>query len=114
MFKNNNYSEYFILTVIVPIIGIISMFSYAYFYVKDEIDITTNELQGLNKIIKIQDIAFDFQRLRGLSIIVDKDKLSKQNMVWTIYDIKSDISELRYILEKEKQHIASNEKILNF
>ncbi|MCK5293580.1 MAG: GGDEF domain-containing protein [Arcobacteraceae bacterium] len=62
----NDYKNY-IFIAITPIITVSLMFTYALFYVKDEINFIKHELLGLNNIYKVQDITFDIQVLRGLS-----------------------------------------------
>jgi len=71
--KNENF-KHFILILFMPLLAIIMMFTYSFLYVKDEIQFIDHEIEGLNKIYKIQDMVFNIQKLRGLSNIVDKDE----------------------------------------
>ena len=48
--KNNESLKYFILITIMPILGIIVMFSYTYFHLQDEVNFVSNEIKGLTCI----------------------------------------------------------------
>ena len=45
--KKSESLKYFILITILPILGIIVMFSYTYFHLQDEVNFVSNEIKGL-------------------------------------------------------------------
>ena len=72
--EKNSALVYFISIMLIPIAGIMLIFSYAFSYVNDEVNFTQRELKGLHRINQVQYVVFDIQRLRGLSSVVFKDK----------------------------------------
>ena len=109
--KNKSF-KYFILTIFAPIVGIVVIYSYAYFYIQNEINITKYELNGLRKVNQIQDIVLDIQRLRGLSSIVNKDekcyidiKNIKQNIKQNIEKLKKEIVQVDQTVNLKKEFL---------
>ena len=94
--KNTSFI-YFVLSVIVPIISIVIIFSLAYYYVKDEINIFKDELYGLKRVEQIQEIVFDMQKLRDFSILLKEDKKVEKN----IQNVKRDILKKTSTLKRE-------------
>ena len=95
-----NY-KHFILVVLAPLVGIVILFTYAFLYVKDEINFIDHEVRGLNKLYKVQDIVFDIQRIRGLSSIVNKD----QNCIQEIKLLKTSIKNKSLVLKEKIEKI---------
>lgn len=77
--KKKRSLYFFIFITLVPVIGIIAIFSYAFAYISKEIDFITHESKGLKVIAQIEQTIFDIQRLRGLSCINNPNKKSIEN-----------------------------------
>jgi len=68
--KFTNFCLY-VFIAFLPIIGLISISTYAFLYLKEDFDFVSKELDGLHVITQVQESVFKFQRLRGLSSIVN-------------------------------------------
>ncbi|MEA3499294.1 MAG: GGDEF domain-containing protein [Campylobacterota bacterium] len=113
-------SKKFVFVVLIPLIGITLMFTYAFLYLKDEINFINHEINGLNKIYKVQDIVFDIQKLRGLSNIKNKDEnciLGIENLNKTILDksikFKEDLQHLKAGTHLKEQFIEFLDKAIH-
>ena len=104
--RDDSYKE-FLAVIIAPIVGIIVLFSYAFLYVKDEVDFVNHEVKGLNKIYKVQGLVFDIQELRGLSAIKDKDK----SCIADIENIKQDIKKKVKLFQNSIAHLKKDEHL---
>jgi hypothetical protein len=62
---------YFIFIALLPVIGVLIIFVYAFMYVKNDADFTQKQLVGLHLIEQIEESIFVLQRLRGLSEIIE-------------------------------------------
>ena len=98
--KQNNLKD-FILIVLIPIMGIIMMFTFAFIYVQNEIDFISHEKRGLQKIYNIQDIVFDLQKLRGLSQIINKD----EKCLLDIKNLNSSIKKKSIAFKQKIKHV---------
>ena len=88
MIVNSKNLKYFLLIVIIPILGIIFMFSYGVLYVKSEINFAKKELLGLSQIYHLQYVILNVQKIRGLSNI----KENNNKTINTITRLKKDIN----------------------
>ena len=89
--NSNENLKHFILIVFIPLLAILLMFTYAFLYVKDEAKFVEHELEGLNRIHKVQDMVFKIQKLRGLSNIIHKDEECLTNIESLNKIIKNDV-----------------------
>lgn len=108
-----------------PILAIVTMFSYALFHVQKDVDFVYHEMIGLDVITKIEDIVFDIQKLRGLTCIKNPNngsersiELLKENIYKELTSLKQKLS---YIKDKSSlryellEHIESiNESSLEY
>lgn len=87
--KKSESFKYFIFITILPIIGIIFMFSYTFFHFQKDVDKISHEINGLKVITNIEEIIFNIQKIRDLTYIKNtnekpteilKEKIS-QNLI---------------------------------
>ena len=112
MNEKNKSFKYFILTIFAPIMGILVIYSYAYFYIQNEIDFTRYGINGLKRVNQVQDIVLNIQRLRGLSNIVHKNEQcyieirnEKQNITKKIEILKKELNKTNEIVYLKKEFI---------
>lgn len=67
--KRKNNFKYFILITIMPILGVVVIFTYAFLQVQKDLKFITEEITGLETIKEIQNSVFNIQKLRGLACI---------------------------------------------
>jgi diguanylate cyclase (GGDEF)-like protein len=102
--KKRKSLYFFLFITLVPIIGIIIIFSYAFAYVSEEIDFITQESSGLQIIEQVEKSIFDIQKLRGLTCIKTPNKESIEYVKILKQNIFHDLTHLKQILlfiEKE-------------
>jgi len=120
MITNTNSTDkkhsfrYFILSVIIPILGIFIVFIYSYNYVNEERKITQYNLEGLSEINSIQNIIFKIQKLRGLSNIANPSTDTKKDILKVKKDILNSISILKDNLKYTTFNKDMKQKIINF
>lgn len=96
--KKKRSLYFFIFITLVPIIGVIIIFSYAFTRVSDEINFISHEVKGLKVISQIQETIFDMQRLRGLSCIRNLNRKSIENVENLKKNILNDLTILKHTL----------------
>ncbi len=111
--KDANF-KYFILIMIVPIIGILSIFSMAYVYVQDEINIIEHEIKGLHRANQLQNIIFDMQKLRGLANINIKTKKCNNDIKNIKQNIIKDLNKLQNELKSINKTSPIKLKLLKY
>gem|GEM_PF-1866077 len=79
---------HFIFVALLPVIGVVTIFVYAFMYVKNDVDFTQKQLAGLALIEQIEESIFVLQRLRGMSEIIEcgceKDEVSLQKEIQSL------------------------------
>ena len=94
---------FFIFITLVPVIGVIIIFSNVFLHVQDDIEFVTHELKGLKAISQIEKTIFNIQKLRGLSCIKTPNEESTQNLKIFKDNILKDLMALkRNLLTIEK------------
>ncbi len=78
--KKSGGLKYFILITIFPILGIIIIFSYAFFHVLQDVRFISNEIKGMDTIKHIESVVFDIQKMRGLTSIKNPNNDSQKNI----------------------------------
>lgn len=80
--KENKFKsfKYFILITIMPVVGIVVIFLYAFFYVQHEINSLSVRANSLKVIERIDKSVFDIQRLRGLTCISNPNKKTLEHI----------------------------------
>lgn len=112
--KRKENFKYFILITIMPIIGAIVIFSYAFFHLQKDLKFTTDEIKGLIAIKDIQNTVFNIQRLRGLSCIKEPTAESLQELELTKEKISKNLIQLRQNISSRNKNIALKRELLSF
>lgn len=87
--------KYFVLVAIMPLLSIVIMFSYAFVYVKEEIDIHSSKIKALGIIKEVEKIIFDIQATRGFSCLENPNEKSIKNLQAIRKDITKNLNLLR-------------------
>lgn len=93
--KKSDSLKYFILITIFPIVGIIIIFSYAFFHVMHDVRFISDEIKGMDTIKHIETIVFDIQKMRGLSSIKNPDQDSQKDIQLLKEHISKELSVLK-------------------
>lgn len=96
--KKERSLYFFIFITLVPVIGVIAIFSYAFAHVSKEIDFIAHESKGLKVISQIEQTIFDIQRLRGLSCIKTPNQKSIENSETLKKNILDNLTSLKQTL----------------
>ncbi len=118
--KKNKSIKYFVMLAIMPLIAIISMFSYALFHIQKDVDFVHHEMVGLDVITQIEDVVFNIQKLRGLTCIKSPNNGSAESIEFLKETIYKDLTILKqklfYVKDKSSlryellDHIESIDK----
>ena len=108
-YKQNKSFKYFIFIMLAAIIATTFVFTYSYIYVKNELITMNQEITGLNKIVKIENIVLDIQKLRGLQNISKSmaKNIQKKQIKIIQNSINSKVRGLKNELKDEKEDILS-------
>ena len=105
-YKTKESFKYFIFITIMPIIGIIVIFSYAFLHLQKDLKFINDEISGLKTIKEIQNTVVNIQRLRGLGCIEEPTEESLKELELVKDNISKDLIKLR-------QNIAAKDKDLH-
>jgi diguanylate cyclase (GGDEF)-like protein len=109
---------FYVFIALLPIIGLISISTYAFLYLKEDLDFVSKELDGLHVITQVQESAFKYQRLRGLSSIASCECQDSNKKIFNdIIKLKQEISQDLLTLTKRirsKQSSALQEELLTY
>ena len=92
--ENNKNFKYFVVAVVLPIIGSIAIFCYLFINALESMDIVDEKKLALERINKFQTIITNIQNIRGLNEIKNKNndiQHIKENIDNQIKDIKKSI-----------------------
>ncbi|MDY0122127.1 MAG: hypothetical protein RBR54_09310, partial [Sulfurimonas sp.] len=109
---------FYVFIALLPIIGLISISTYAFIYLKEDLDFVSKELDGLHVITQVQESAFKYQRLRGLSSIASCECQDSNKKIFNdIIKLKQEISQDLLTLTKRirsKQSSTLQKELLNY
>ncbi len=101
MIKDNSI-KYYALTVIVPVIGIFTVFTFAFMYIHKEKSLIKSELKGLYQIEYFQELVFDIQKISiSHRIAEDKDSIDELE--------KQLLKKLKYVDKNIKLKVSSKQ-----
>ena len=112
--KKTRSLYFFILITTVPIFGVVVMFSYAFLYIQNNINIISNEINGLRVITKIERTVFNIQRLRGLSCITNPNKKSIANLEYLKNSVSNNLVSLKHTLLMNKEESPLEDELLKY
>ncbi len=112
--KKRRSLYFFIFITLVPVIGVIVIFSYAFLYVNYEINFVTHESMGLKVIEQIEKTIFDIQKFRGLKCIKILNKESIENIEVFKKKISNDLTNLQQILLSIKEDTPLRRELLQY
>jgi diguanylate cyclase (GGDEF)-like protein len=104
--KFSNFCQYLFIALL-PIIGLISISTYAFVYLKNDFDFVSKEIDGLQVIMQVHESVFKFQKLRGLSSIVncgcEKKDMQVSDAIRSLKtELSQDLQELQKLIESKQ------------
>ncbi len=94
--KKSESFKYFIFITILPIFGIVFMFSYAFFHFQKDVDKISHEINGLKVITNIEETVFNIQSIRDLVYIENPNEKSietlKEKISQNLVSLKENIT----------------------
>lgn len=112
--KKSEGLRYFILITIIPILGIIIIFSYAFFHVQNDVDFISHEIKGIKVITLIQKTVFNIQKLRGLTCIENPDIKSIDEIEALKKSIFDDLKNIKQHLQLIENGSSLRNELLKF
>lgn len=114
--KENKFKslKYFILITIMPVVGIVAIFSYAFFHVQHEVNSLTVRANSLKVIEQIDKSVFDIQRLRGLTCISKPNKKTLEQIENINAQIPKKLISLKQSLYFIKEDFYLKEELSTF
>lgn len=108
--KKTRSLYFFIFITLVPVIGVLVIFSYAFAHINYKIDFVDHELRGLSVITQIEKIVFDIQKIRGLSCISSPNEKSIKDITYLENNISNNLTSLKQkLLFDEEDSPLKNE-----
>ncbi|WP_170175818.1 GGDEF domain-containing protein [Sulfurimonas crateris] len=112
--KTKENFKYFILITIMPIIGIIVIFSYAFLHLQKDLEFIIDEIRGLSTIKEVQNTVFNLQRARGLTCIQEPSTNLLQELELTKEKISKNLVSLREGISAHNKNDFLKSELLNF
>lgn len=112
--KKTKSLYFFIFITLVPLLGVVIIFSNIFFYVQDDIKFVSNEIMGIKVISQVEKTIFDIQKLRGLSCIKTPNEKSLENLNFLKKNILEDLSILNSSLLTIKNPTPLRNELLQY
>jgi diguanylate cyclase (GGDEF)-like protein len=112
--KKSESFKYFVLITIIPILGVIVMFSYAFFHFQQDLDFISHKKRGLKVITEIQKTIFNIQKIRSMVCIKNPNKNSIKNIEIIEEKISKNLLSLKKSLQPIKNGASLKSDLLNF
>lgn len=113
-YKIKENFKYFVLITMMPMIGIVVIFYYAFLHLQKDLEFITDEIKGSITIKEIQNTVFNIQRLRGLACIQSPSAKSKEELTLTKEKISKNLTIIRQNITTQNKNIPLKKELLSF